>query len=85
MTPEGKLALTADNGSSGAADGHTDTVSGIDIEANPPRVIDKVVVGDAPEGLAISRDGKMAVAVLLKASNSATTAAFYRRNPLSCR
>ena len=80
VTPDGKLALTADNGNSGAADGHVDTVSVIDIEANPPRVIDKIVVGDAPEGLAISPTGKLAVAVLLKGSNSATTAPFYNRN-----
>lgn len=80
VTPDGKLALTADNGNSGAADGHVDTVSVIDLEMSPPRVIDKVVVGDAPEGLAISPTGKMAVAVLLKGSNSATTAPFYNRN-----
>ncbi|MEO8013130.1 MAG: YncE family protein [Polaromonas sp.] len=80
VTPDGKLALTADNGNSGAADGHVDTVSVIDIEAMPPRVIDKVVVGDGPEGLAISPTGKLAVAVLLKGSNSATSASFYHRN-----
>lgn len=80
VTPDGKLALTADNGNSGAADGHVDTVSVIDLEANPPRVIDKVVVGDAPEGLAISPTGKLAVAVLLKGSNSAPSAPFYNRN-----
>jgi DNA-binding beta-propeller fold protein YncE len=80
VTPDGKLAITADNGNSGAADGHVDTVSIIDLEANPPRVIDKVVVGDAPEGLAISPTGKMAVAVLLKGSNSSQTAPFYHRN-----
>src|SRR6266704_3572490 len=68
VTPDGRLALTADNGNSGAADGHVDTVSVIDIEANPPRVIDKVVVGDAPEGFAISPTGKLAVAILLNGS-----------------
>src|SRR5207253_460556 len=41
FTPDGKLALTADNGNSGAADGHVDTVSVFDMEANPPRMIDK--------------------------------------------
>ena len=80
VTPDGKLALTADNGNSGAADGHVDTVSVIDIEASPPRVIDKIVVGDAPEGLAISPTGKLAAAVLLKGSNSAVSAPFYHRN-----
>src|SRR5207247_3969806 len=54
VTPDGKLALTADNGNSGAADGHVDTVSVIDLEATPPRVLDKVVVGDRPAGFAIA-------------------------------
>ena len=78
ITPDGKLALTADNGLSGSADGNVDTVSVIDIEANPPRVIDKVVVGDGPEGLAISPTGRLAVAALLRGSNSATTDWFCR-------
>jgi DNA-binding beta-propeller fold protein YncE len=65
VTPNGKIAITADNGNSGSPDGHVDTVSVIDLEANPPRVIDRVVVGDAPEGLAISPKGDIAVAVLL--------------------
>ncbi len=80
VTPDGKLALSADNGNSGASDGHVDTVSVIDIESNPPRVIDKVVVGDAPEGLAISPTGKLAVAVLLRGTNVSKTAFFYNRN-----
>lgn len=80
VTPDGKLALTADNGNSGASDGQVDTVSVIDLEASPPRVIDKVVVGDGPEGLAVSPTGKMAVAVLLRGSNAAKNAYFYNRN-----
>src|SRR2546426_11423322 len=66
MTRNGKPALTADNGNAGASDGHVDTVSVIDLEANPPRVIDRVVVGDAPEGFAISPTGEVAVAILLR-------------------
>ncbi len=80
VTPNGKIAITADNGNAGAADGHIDTVSVIDLEADPPRVIDRVVVGDAPEGLAISPTGEIAVAVLLRGSNSAKTSWFYHRN-----
>ncbi|MGJ7508626.1 lactonase family protein [Variovorax sp. GT1P44] len=80
VTPDGKLALTADNGNSGASDGQVDTVSVIDLEATPPRVIDKVVVGDGPEGLAVSPTGKFAVAVILRGSNSAKNAYFYNRN-----
>ncbi|MFL6653958.1 MAG: YncE family protein [Sulfurifustis sp.] len=80
VTADGKLALTADNGNMGSADGHVDTVSVIDLEANPPRVIDKVVVGDAPEGFAISPTGKLAVAVLLRGTNAAKSAFYYHRN-----
>ena len=80
ITPDGKLALTADNGNNGNSDGHIDTVSVIDLEATPERVIDKVVVGDAPEGIAISPTGRLAVAVLLRGSNNAKSAFFYNRN-----
>lgn len=80
VTPDGKLALTADNGNNGGSDGNVDTVSVIDLEAKPERVIDKVVVGDAPEGFAISPTGRLAVAVLLRGSNNAKTEFFYNRN-----
>ena len=65
VTPDGKIGISADNGNSGSPDGHVDTVSIIDLEPQPPRVIDRVVVGDAPEGFAISPKGDVAVAVLL--------------------
>jgi DNA-binding beta-propeller fold protein YncE len=80
VTPDGKLAITADNGFSGASDGNVDTVSVIDLEANPPRVIDKVVVGDGPEGFAISPTGKIAVALILRGSFADKKAFFYNRN-----
>jgi DNA-binding beta-propeller fold protein YncE len=80
VTPNGKLAISANNGNAGAADGQADTVSVIDLEATPPRVIDHVVVGDGPEGFVISPTGKIAVAMLLRGSNSDKKAWFYNRN-----
>ncbi len=80
ITPNGKLALTANNGNSGSADGNVDTVGVIDLEATPPRVIDQVVVGDGPEGFAISPTGEIAVAILLRGSNAPKSAFFYNRN-----
>lgn len=80
ITPNGKIAITADNGNSGSPDGHVDTVSVIDLESNPPRVIDRVVVGDAPEGLAISPKGDIAVAVLLGGASSLKTVWFNTRH-----
>jgi DNA-binding beta-propeller fold protein YncE len=74
ISPDGKLALTADNGAGGSSDGSVDTVSVIDLEANPPRVIDRVTVGDAPEGLAMSPKGDVAVVVELRGSNMPKTA-----------
>ncbi len=80
ITPDGKLAISADNGAGGRSDGHADTVTVVDLEANPPRVIDKVVIGDAPEGFAISPTGKLAVAMLLNGNDAAKTSWFYNRN-----
>jgi len=80
VAPGGKIALTSDNGNSGASDGSVDTVSVVDLEANPPRITDRVVVGDGPEGLAISPKGDVAVAVILRGSNASKKAYFYNKN-----
>ena len=69
ISPDGKLALTADNGNSGSSDGHVDTVSVIDLEADPVKVIDHITVGDSPEGLAFSPKGDLAVTVDARGSN----------------
>lgn len=79
VVPGGKIALTADNGNAGASDGNADTVSVIDLEANPPRVIDKAVVGDGPEGLAVSPKGNLAAAAILRGSNANKKAFFYNK------
>ncbi|MEO9190810.1 MAG: beta-propeller fold lactonase family protein [Acetobacteraceae bacterium] len=69
VTPNGQLALTADNGFGGNADGNADVVSVIDLSANPPRVIDHITVADAPEGLAVSPKGDVAVVASVQGSN----------------
>jgi len=70
VTPDGKLAITSDNGGAGSSDGSVDTASVIDLEANPPRVIDRVVVGDGPEGVAISPKGDVAISLILAGANN---------------
>jgi DNA-binding beta-propeller fold protein YncE len=77
VTPDGKLALTADTGAGGTSDGNVDTISVIDLEAKPPRVVDRVTVGDAPEGLAISPKGDLAVAIESRGSNMPKSSFFY--------
>jgi DNA-binding beta-propeller fold protein YncE len=79
VTPNGRIAITADNGAGGGSDGNVDTVSVIDLEANPARVIDRIVVGDAPEGLAISPKGDFAVAILLQGSNADKKLFYYNK------
>jgi DNA-binding beta-propeller fold protein YncE len=79
VTPNGKIALTSDNGAAGSSDGSVDTTSVIDLEANPPRIIDRVVVGDGPEGLAIGPKGDLAVSVILRGSNM-KKAFFHEKN-----
>ena len=78
IAPSGQIALVANNGGGGYADGNVDTVSVIDLAQNPPRVIDHVVVGDAPEGFAISPQGDLALAILV-AGNSDKKAWFSRK------
>jgi DNA-binding beta-propeller fold protein YncE len=79
VTPDSKLALTSDNGASGASDGSVDTTSVIDLTANPPVIIDRVVVGDGPEGLAMSPIGDLAASAILRGSNM-KNAFFYKKN-----
>ena len=79
VVPGTTIALTSDNGNAGASDGSVDTASVIDFGATPPRVIDKVVVGDGPEGLAVSPKGDLAVSVILRGSNAAKAAFFYNK------
>jgi len=79
VTPDGKLALTSDNGNGGRSDGSVDTVSVIDLEANPPRVIDKIVVDESPEGLALSPTGQVAAAILLGGTDGPKNSWFYHR------
>ena len=78
ITPDGKLAIV--NNIGGGQDGQVDTVAVVDMEANPPRVIDQVVVGDGPEGLAMSPAGGYAASLLLNGTGGTPKTAFYRHD-----
>lgn len=69
VTPNGKLAITADNGHSGSSDGNIDDATVIDLEGPHPHSIAHVTVGDAPEGLAISPKGNLAAVLNVNGSN----------------
>jgi len=78
ITPDGKLAIV--NNIGGGQDGQVDTVAVIDMEASPPRVTDQVVVGDGPEGLAMSPAGGYAASLILNGSGGTPKTAFYRHD-----
>jgi DNA-binding beta-propeller fold protein YncE len=59
VSPDGKIALTVDNGNHGSSDGNAKSIGVIDLTTDPVRVIDHVTVGDSPEGLAISPKGQL--------------------------
>jgi DNA-binding beta-propeller fold protein YncE len=76
IAPDGKLAIV--NNIGGGQDGQIDTVGIIDLESSPPRVIDQVVVGDGPEGLAVSPKGGYAASLILNGTGATPKTAFYR-------
>ena len=78
ITPNGKIALTADNGNQrqlGRQCRHGQRHR--PGRQNPIRVIDHVTVGDSPEGLAISPKGNIAVSVEARGSNQPKSAWYY--------
>ncbi len=66
ITPDGRLGLLADSGAH-QADGTgwkvvpDNKLFVIDLAANPPKLLDTVTVGQQPSGLAIARNGKLAL------------------------
>jgi DNA-binding beta-propeller fold protein YncE len=60
--------------------GDADTVSLIDLRAEPPRVVDTVTVGPTPEGLILSPDGRTAAVVTHNGSAKAKNSPFYNAN-----
>jgi DNA-binding beta-propeller fold protein YncE len=69
VTPDGALAITADNGNSGSSDGNLDAATVIDLTGEHPHAIAHVTVGDAPEGLAMSPKGDLAAVLNVDGSN----------------
>jgi DNA-binding beta-propeller fold protein YncE len=81
VTADGRLALVNHNGNVGAADGQVSTMGVIDLTLDPPREVDQVVVGDGPEGLAVSPTSGYAVTLLTNGSGSSVPDnAFFRHD-----
>lgn len=81
MSPKGDVALVADLGLNNG-NGDDDTVSIIDVKANPPRTIGSITVGPTPEGMTLSRDGKYLALAVMNGSNKAKAAPIYNDHGL---
>jgi DNA-binding beta-propeller fold protein YncE len=74
ISPAGDVAVVANIG---RGNGDADTVSLIDLAQEPYRIADTVTVGQTPEGIAISPNGKLVAAVVINGSNKAKNSPFY--------
>ena len=72
--PNGKIAVVANIGT---GSGDADTVSVIDVEAKPARVVQTVTVGQTPEGIALSPDGAFLAVGVANGSNKAKNNPFF--------
>ncbi|RTL71090.1 MAG: YncE family protein [Hyphomicrobiales bacterium] len=70
----GEVAVVANVG---ATNGDADTMSVIDLKAQPPRVVNTVSVGMTPESLKVSPDGKYVAVIVNNGSNLAAKSPFF--------
>jgi DNA-binding beta-propeller fold protein YncE len=77
ISPRGDVAVVANIGK---GQGDTDTISLIDMTLEPPRVVNTVSVGQTPEGIAISPDGRLVGVDVMNGSNKAENSPFYNKH-----
>jgi len=65
VTHDGRAAVVANVG---YGSGDSDTISVIDLQATPPRVVDTLSVGQTPEGIKLSPDGTLCAVVVSNGS-----------------
>ena len=64
----------------GRGQGDNDTVSLIDLKANPPRVVETVTVGQTPEGIKVSPDSSLVAVIMMNGSNKPKESPFFSDN-----
>lgn len=77
ISSKGDVAVVANIG---RGQGDSDTVSVIDLNAKPMRVVETITVGQTPEGIKMSHDGKYVAVVTMNGSNKAKNSPFYNDN-----
>ena len=79
ISSRGDVAVVANIG---IGQGDSDTASLIDLTAKPPRVVDTVSVGQTPEGLKMSPDGRFVAVTSMNGSNKPKASPFFADNGL---
>jgi DNA-binding beta-propeller fold protein YncE len=79
MSSSGDVAVVANIG---RGQGDADTISVIDMKAAPPRVVNTVTVGQTPEGIKLSPDGKHVAVTVMNGTNKPANSPFYNPNGL---
>ena len=74
ITRDGRLAVV---GNVGFGNGDTDTVSVVDLTAEPYRAVETLSVGQTPEGIKLSPDGRWCAAVVQNGSTKPHTSPFH--------
>jgi DNA-binding beta-propeller fold protein YncE len=74
ISRDGSVAVVANIGRGG---GDNDTISLIDLKAKPPRVVETVVVGQTPEGILFSPDGRLVAVTVMNGSNKPRESPFF--------
>jgi len=77
ISADGSVAVVANIG---RGNGDNDTVSVIDLKVQPPRVVETVVVGQTPEGIVLSPDGRLCAVVVMNGSNKPKESPFFAPN-----
>jgi DNA-binding beta-propeller fold protein YncE len=77
VTSKGNYAVVANIG---IGQGDNDTISLIDMAAKVPHVVTTVTVGQTPEGIKISPDGKYVAVGIMNGSNKAKDSPFFSEN-----
>ncbi|MCZ8314421.1 YncE family protein [Phreatobacter sp.] len=74
VSARGDVAVVANIGLGG---GDADTISLIDVKAQPPRVVNTVSVGQTPEGIKMAPDGRHVAVVVMEGSNKPRNSPFF--------
>jgi DNA-binding beta-propeller fold protein YncE len=77
VTAKGNYAVVANIG---VGQGDDDTISLIDMAAKVPHVVNTVTVGQTPEGIKISPDGKYVAVGIMNGSNKPKDSPFFTEN-----